>query len=42
MTDRLYRELPRAQRRRLIFWAVLRGVLGAAALVVLLLPASAG
>ena len=35
MTDRLYQELPRAQRRRLIFRAVLRGVLGAAVLVVL-------
>src|ERR1022692_3462711 len=35
MTDRLYQELPRARRRRLIFWAVLRGVLGAAVLVVL-------
>jgi voltage-gated potassium channel len=35
MTDQLYQELPRAQRRRLIFWAVLRGVLGAAVLVVL-------
>jgi len=35
MTDRLYQDLPRARRRRLIFWAVLRGVLGAAVLVVL-------
>jgi hypothetical protein len=35
MTDRLYQELPRARRRRLIFRAVLRGVLGAAVLVVL-------
>jgi voltage-gated potassium channel len=35
MTDRLYQELPRARRRRLIFGAVLRGVLGAAVLVVL-------
>jgi voltage-gated potassium channel len=35
MTDQLYQELPRAQRRRLIFWAVLRGVLSAAVLVVL-------
>jgi voltage-gated potassium channel len=40
MTDQLYQDLPRAQRRRLIFRAVLRGVLGAAVLVVLyyLLP----
>jgi len=31
----LYRELPPAQRRRLVFWAVLRGVLGTTVLVVL-------
>jgi hypothetical protein len=35
MTDQLYQDLPRARRRRLIFWAVLRGVLAAAVLVVL-------
>jgi hypothetical protein len=35
MTDQLYQELPSAQGRRLIFWAVLRGVLGATVLVVL-------
>jgi hypothetical protein len=35
MTDRLYQELPSARRRWLVFWAVLRGVLGAVVLVVL-------
>jgi voltage-gated potassium channel len=35
MTDQPYQELPAAQRRRLIFWAVLRGVLSTAVLVVL-------
>ena len=35
MTDQPYYQLPPAQRRRLVFWAVLRGVLTAAALVVL-------
>ena len=35
MTDQPYYQLPPAQRRRLVFRAVLRGVLSAAALVVL-------
>jgi voltage-gated potassium channel len=35
MTDQPYQELPAAQRRRIIFWAVLRGVLGTTVLVVL-------
>jgi voltage-gated potassium channel len=35
MTDQPYRELPAAKRRRLVFWAVLRGVLGTTVLVVL-------
>jgi voltage-gated potassium channel len=35
MTNQLYQELPPAQRRRLIFRAVLRGLLGTTALVVL-------
>ena len=36
MTDQQpYQELPSAQRRRLIFWAVLRGVLSTTVLVVL-------
>lgn len=35
MTDQPYEELPAARRRRLIFWAVLRGVLSTAVLVVL-------
>ena len=34
MTDQPYYQLQSAQRRRLVFWAVLRGVLSAAALVV--------
>ena len=35
MTNQLYQELPPAQRRRLIFRAVLRGLLGTTVLVVL-------
>jgi voltage-gated potassium channel len=35
MTAELYQDLPPAKRRRLIFWAVLRGVLVATVLVVL-------
>ena len=35
MTDQPYYQLPPVQRRRLVFRAVLRGVLSAAALVVL-------
>jgi hypothetical protein len=35
MTDQVYRQLPAAQRRRLVFGALLRGVLSTAVLVVL-------
>ena len=35
MTEQPYQELPAARRRRVIFWAVLRGVLSTAVLVVL-------